>query len=100
MVEFIYMNPILIFNKNKVQAVLDRIVSLTQQDRVHIPITSEICPACGNRRYCSPKKATKILFYECSSFAFSRVLKNIGLTDPPVGENSVQFIPFRKDMET
>lgn len=96
------MNPILIFNKNKVQAVLDRMVLHTQQDRAQIPFISEICPACGNRRYCPSRKASKILFYRglLKSFAASRVLKNADSIDPPAGGNPIQFIPFRKALKS
>lgn len=94
------MKPILIFNKNKAQAVLDRMVLHTQQDRAQILFISEICQACGNRRYCPPRKASKIFFYACSSFAASSVLKNAGLIDLPIGGNLINFIPFRKAIKS
>lgn len=94
------MNPILIFSKNKVQAVLDSMVLHTQQDRAQIPFISEICPACGNRRYCSPRKARKNLFYAFSGSAASRVLKIAGWIDPSVGGNPIQFIPFEKAIKS
>lgn len=94
------MKPILIFNKNKAQAVLDRMVLHTQQDRAQILFISEICQACGSRRYCPLRKASKIFFYACFSFAASRVLKNAGLIDPPIGGNLIHFIPFRKAIKS
>lgn len=94
------MKAILIFNKNKVQAVLDRLVLHTQQDRAQISFISEICQACGNKRYCPPRKASKIFFHACSSFAASTVLKNAGLIDLPIGGNLIQFIPFRKAIKS